>query len=134
MIDDFPTIASLPALELDLPGRHSLAEAAASVAWLPDIPNLPWRLPAHAFSLPALPLRLSWKAIEIMDPADGTVRVHVQQLEIVGVGSTLSASFDFVFKKNGDSVDVAIENVVLSNIEIKAGSLILRQFTPLLRF
>ncbi len=131
VIDDFPTIASLPALELDLPGDIPWPKLRLPWPGFPDIPNLPWRLPAHAFSLPALPLRLSWKAIEIIvDPADGTVRVHVQQLEIVGVGSTLSASFDFVFKKNGDSVDVAIENVVLSNIEIKAGSLILRQFTP----
>ena len=106
----FPS-AALSVLELELPGE------------------IPWpalRLPWPSFpALPASPLRIPALAVELAITADGTVTLHVEQLQIEGVGGDFGGTFDLEFKGG----NVTVKNASFPGLGAITG-LAYKELTP----
>jgi hypothetical protein len=115
VIDRPATIPSSPlaVIELELPG--DIPWPPIRIPW-PEFPRLPvWpiRLPALSVPLGDLPLTVGFKAIEVSTEATNSLRVHVDQLQLKGVGD-FGGSFDLVF--DGTNVKVEPSFPALSTI------------------
>ena len=119
VIDGPPAIPSAPlaAIELELPGE--IPWPPLRIPWpdFPKLPPFPIRLPGLSVGLDALPVRLGFKAVGLSVDAGGIVTLHVEQLQIDGVGGGLGGSFDLVFQGG---------NVAVMNASFPA----LNGFTP----